>query len=370
MLLYNTVFIIAIFIIAIGALCVLAFALLSLLSFIEDRKEKRSAPKLSIPEAPVVCRFCRQEISSHDYHYRSCRGCRASLQAREESALTSLREAAPPLFEDIYSKPCRADGFFVRMFDPPEYRFGNNKPGETHTTSLREFMQYPTLHRERFIAALFSELSSPAELLEETIPGDVTRIVLANPQRTYRAHRPRSLGMDGVGRMDCYITTETSKRSKGAIYKVTVVHFVFARADDVPAYKSTHTSIDDAKREARQYLRKRYREIPSEHLGIVSDLLDDTPTDTVSLETAVGDLQRAGAALVGTSKARWLAELAVNWDGNLHKLIGYVRELESKKQVLLMINMMPAWGLSHRMLVQAVKGLEPYEPGGEVVSVS
>lgn len=362
-------FYVTVSILSIAALFWLAVAVLAVRNFFEARKKKRSTSRPTVPKIPTLCRFCHQELESHEAYKRACGKCRASLRAKDENALSSLREAAPPLFEDTASAPYRPDSRFIRMFTPPEHGFGDDKPGETHTTSFREFMQYPTLHRERFIAALFSDLSSPAELSEETLSEDVVRITLANPERSYRAHRPRSLGMGGVGRMDCYITAEAGKRSKNTVYKVRVVHFVFARADDLRIHKSSHTSIEDAKSEARKYLRRRYREVPLEHMGVAASLLDDSPEDTVSIEDAVSDLQRAGAAIVGPHKAMWLAEVAIDWDGSFHKLVGYVKDCESKKQVLLMLSMMPSWGLSQRKLVEAVKSLEPHEPESEVVSV-
>jgi hypothetical protein len=244
--------------------------------------------------------------------------------------------------------------------------FGPDRPGESHTTSLRNLMQYPALHRERFIAAAFAELSAPVELLEELLDGDVTRILIANPINTYRAHRPRSLGMAGIGRMGCYITASTAPHSTNTLYELAVANFIFATAADVEVHSSTHSSIDEAKRAASQYLRKRYREIPQEHLGIAASLLDGTLTEAVSLETAQRDLQRIGAVLVGTQKAAWLPELAAAWDGTLHKLISYVAECESKTQVLLLIGMLPDWSLSHKRLVQTVRALAPHGPDDEM----
>ena len=321
-------------------------------------------PEVSASDTLVVCRFCHQQVRGRAAYRRSCDTCFTAVSKRDEDTMTTLREDPPPLFEDLVSQAFQPGHAFVRVDAPLVQAFGPDRPSESHTHSLREFMQYPTLHRERFLTAVLAEISAPATLLEESLDAGGFRIRLANPDSTYRAHRPRSLGAPGVRRMDCYVVpaaavSDDDPNESGDSYVLTIVNYVFATVSDVAVLSSAHKSAVEAKQAACQYLHKRYREVPPAHTYLASTLLADSALDSFDADKPLQDLKSIGAVVVGPQKATWLPELSSVWDGTLHQLLGYVDECESRTQVLLLIGMLPDWQLSRKRLIKTVMALSP-----------
>ena len=311
----------------------------------------------------AACRFRHQEIQGKEAYRRSCNGCFKTVSKRDEADLGNLREDPPPLFEDIVSQSYQPGDEFSRLYAPQGYLFGLDRPGESHTHSLREFMQYPALHRERFLAALLAEISAPVSLKEEDYDKEGTRIYLSNPEATYRAHRPRSLGTLGVKRMDCYVTpalgVSDEDRETYKLHKLTIVHYVFATAADIAVRNSLHKGAEAAKKSARDHLRKRYREVFSEHVGLANSLMSDEVSEIIDADRALQDLKAFGSAVLGLEKAEWLPDLSSVWSGTLRQLLGYAKECESKTQVSLLIGMLPSWHQSQKRLVQTVMLIAP-----------
>lgn len=311
------------------------------------------------------CRYCRQPVALHnDVYLRSCESCRAVVLARDAGVLSTIREDAPVLFEDTVSPPYVPGQPFSRDTSLAKLFFGSDRPGESHTNSLRDFMQYPSLHRERFLNVALAELSEPATLVEEALSGGVTRLLLARPEMTYRSHRPRSLGRPGVSRLDCHVAPNAAgpaQRGKAAplSYVLTVANYVFISSDDVDLYLTAHESEAEAKQAAVKYLSKRYREIRPEHAALATELLAGDTTTVISDEQAVADLLRFGVAVVGEEKAGWLPDLAEVWDGTTAKLLVHVRACATQQQVQLLIGMLPGWKLSYKELLKAVQAYSP-----------
>ena len=310
------------------------------------------------------CRYCRQPVELHDAYLRSCKSCRVAVLARDEHVLSTIREDAPVLFEDTVTQPYVPGQSFSRDISMAKLFFGSDRPGESHTNNLRDFMQYPSLHRERFLNAAFAELSEPAALVEEALGGGVTRLLLARPEMTYRSHRPRSLGSPGVSRLDCYIAPNAAgpaQRRKAVPlgYVLTIANYVFISSDDVAFYLTDHESEAAARHAAVKYLSKRYREIRPEHVALATELLAGDTATVISDEQAVADLLRLGVAGVGEEKAVWLPDLVEAWDGTTAKLLGHVRACATQQQVQLLIGMLPGWKLSYKDLVKAVQTCSP-----------
>lgn len=320
----------------------------------------------------VACRFCHQQLSPRQAHRRSCDECFETVSKRDEADVGDIKEDPPPLFEDLESLSYKPGTAFLRLNKPPSILFGSRRPGESHTHSIKEFMRYPRLHRERLVAALLAEISTPASLGEEDCGKGITRMYLSNAEATYRAHRPRSLGLPGIGRMDCYIKFEPhsafvdDEEIQVKSHKLMIIHYVFATPEDVSVHYSSHDSMEEAKKSARDHIGRRYREVPSEHIDLAYSFLRDADDVLSDTARALQDLKALASVVLGPEKAEWFPEITSMWDITLRQLIEHSKECDSKTQVSLLINMLPSWKQSHKLLIQTVKLLDQ-DPDNEKV---
>ena len=304
---------------------------------------------------------------------QKCAKCRVAAIESDESGRSLRRDEPLPLYEDLSSAPYEPGKQFVRDRSVLSLDYGDIAPlrsSPNNTDSILDFMEQPTLHRDRFLDLMSWFVAGPATLVEESLDGGVIRIRLAAPERVFRGRRLRSLGKPGVARLDCYIepfpfpsTTSSHGETEVRHYTLTVVHYSLATRRDEAVYATPHESLEEATQAAWRYLQERYREVHPEALQFAIDLIAGEWGEDVSSERVEREFHNLNVLEVGETKAEWVPEF-VNRDHNmltLTSLYNSVRCCDSREQLALLLLMRPDWKLDLNDLIDLVKTLVPVD---------
>ena len=319
------------------------------------------------------CLGCNASIKldALSVYRQRCAKCRMANIESDESSRSLRRDERPPLYEDLSSAPYEPGKQFVRDRSVLGLEYGALSPfspSPNNTESIRDMIEQPTLHRDRFLDLVSWFISEPATLIEESLDDGVTRIRLAAPERAYRRGRVRSIGKPGVARLDCYIEPfhlavpflgDTEMQD----CTLTVVHYALATRRDEAVYATPHESLEEAREAARRYLNERYREVRLEALQFALDLIAGEWGEDVSSERAEREFHKLNVLAVGETKAEWVAEF-INGDDSsmtLASLHNSARVCDSREQFALLMLMRPDWRLDLGDLFELVKTLAPVD---------
>jgi hypothetical protein len=326
-----------------------------------------------------ICSSCKAPIKLYTLSVfkQKCATCRVANIEDDESSRSLRRDERLPLYEDLSSAPYEPGKQFVRDRSVLGLFYGDLAPlrsSPNNTESIRDMIEQPTLHRDRFLDLMSWFISEPATLVEESLDGGVTRIRLAVPERAYRKGRLRSLGKPGVARLDCYIepfpfpapsppSTPFHSETESRNYTLTVVHYSLATRRDEAVYTTPHESLEEATQAARRYLNERYREISPEAVQFAFDITAGEWGEDVSSEQAESEFHKLNVLAVGETKAEWVGEFINGADGSMMLALLYnsARVCDSREQLALLMLMRPDWRLDLGDLFELVKTLVPVD---------